>query len=211
MAFINDDIIELQMIGLAPGGEVRNVWHYRIDAGASPTINATNVAEAWWNHMKGAYRASVPTTLTDFFQRVRCESMMSPVGDAGDFSIPAAEQPGSRTPPTGEMMPQFVACSVRLNVATRTTRPGQKRIFGMFEADSVGNSVSPTFQALALAIATVQLPQIILGAPALGLALIPIVARVPPTLPVVTFQPWQTAQVANLTSSQMTRKLGRGS
>lgn len=211
MAFSQFDIIELQMVGLSGSGEIRNVWHYQISSIPSPTITASNVAEAWWNHMKATYRASIAVALGDFFQRIRCESMMSPTGDAGDFAVPAAEQPGTRSTPAGDRAPTFLAAGLRLNVTSRLTRPGQKRIYGLYESDFTGEALGTTFQALALAIATVQLPLIVLGAPAATLAINPMVARVPATLPVVTFQPWTSAQVANFVTTQNTRKPGRGS
>lgn len=210
MAFENGDIIELQIIGLTTSGEYRNVWHYRIDNGAAPTISAANLAEAWWNHIKTAYRAAIAVAYGDFFQRVRCESMMSPTGDAGDFAIPAAEQPGSRTNPAGEQGPRFLSAAVRLNVETRLTRPGQKRIGLLYEADFTGDGLSTTYQALALAIPNAMLPQITLGAPALGMNIVPVVARVPLTLPVVTYQDWTSAEVSARVATQNTRKLGRG-
>lgn len=210
MAFGLGDIVELQLIGATSAGEFRNVWHYQLSTLPSPTVSAANLAEAWWNDRKTTYRAALAIGFGAVLKTVKCRSMMSATGDAGEFAIPTAERTGSRATPAGEQEPRFLSVGMRLVVPTRITRPGQKRIFGLYEDDVSGDGIVGTMPALVLAIATSQLPSMILGAPALAQTMIPVVAGFDGTYPVTRFQPWTSAIVNTNVTTQNTRKFGRG-
>lgn len=211
MAFSLGDVIRIEIALRGSGGdEFRNVWDYELQGVIAPTVSAAHMAEAWWNHVKAPYRAIYGTSLGASFEKVRCKSLMSPTGDAGEFGIPVAEQTGTRTPPAGDVAPVFLATGVKLVVGTRATRPGAKRFNGMYEADFNLNNVSPTFMNLCGALCAAMLPNFVLGAPAAGAQLNPVVVRLSTIGTASVWQPWDSYIVNPLITSQVSRKLGRG-
>lgn len=209
MAFSVGDAIRLTLFMNDGFSDIMNVWDYEITTVPSPTIQASHIAEAWWNHVKATYRASVASTYTNVFRSVNCKSMMSATGDYGDFAIPAAENAGTRTV-TGDAMPQFAAAAVKLIVPSRLTRPGQKRFGFMFETDNVGGTLQSTLSTLVAAICTNMLPKITLGSPAAALDINPIVLRVNAAGLADVWQEWSGIIVNPIVTTQNTRKRGHG-
>lgn len=210
MAFSLSDIVELQLVGETTAGQFRNVWHYVLSTLPSPTMSASNLAEAWWNAVKPGYRNATAIGFGAVYKTVKCRSMMSATGDAGDYAIVTADQTGVRATPAGDQEPRFLAAGVRLVVGSRLTRHGHKRIFGLYEADCNGDQITAAYSNLVLGIAQQQLPSMVLGAPALTQTLIPVVIHFDGTYPVTTWQPWTSVLVADNVTTQLTRKLGRG-
>lgn len=210
MAFSLADAIEITLHMRSGADEYRNVWTYEIQGVIAPTVTAAHLCEAWWNHMKGSYRASMSSGLGNVFFKISCKSLMSLTGDAGEWAIPTGEQVGTRTPPAGDFAPVFLACAAKLVVPSRLTRPGSKRFFGLYEADMASNAVSAGFQTLVAAILNAQLPNFVLGAPAATVQLNPvIVGRDTSGLKSVS-QAWNSFVISNLIATQNTRKVGRG-
>ena len=120
------------------GQQWQMVQWYTPTGAAFLTADARGVGEAYWNDVKTALRATVPANSAIGGFRSIFVSEPGPNGAYGEFPIPTAEQVGTRsTAGLGDQMPPFVAVGVRLTVATRATRPGQKRFAFVNEVDSV--------------------------------------------------------------------------
>jgi len=210
MAFSIGDVVRFELIMTVQADEFRNIWDYELSGVVSPTITAPQMAEAWWNHVKATYRASMSLGLGNIFSRVACRSLMSPVGDAGEYAIAGAEKVGTRSTPSGDWAPQFLACGAKLVVGSRLTRPGAKRFFGMYEADFAANSVNVTFQNLCASIMNNMLPNFILGAPAATVQLNPVVVRLASNGTASVWQQWNSYTINPSVTTQNTRKVGRG-
>lgn len=209
MAFSVDDIVRITLLMNDGFSDIMNVWDYQIMTVPPPTVQASHIAEAWWQHVKTAYRAAVVSTFGPVFRQVNAKSMMSATGDYGDFAIPLAEQPGTRTG-TGDALPQFAAAAVKMVVPSRLTRPGQKRFGFLFETDNVGGVLQSTAITVVSAVMNAMLPDIVLGAPAATVQLNPVVLRVNAAGLADIFQPWNGYIVSPLVSTQNSRKRGRG-
>lgn len=118
--------------------EVVNVFYYRDVALAAPS--PTNVASGFWNHIKAAWRAHMYTASYWLTSSVECERLDG-AHPFGVYAIPTAEQQGTRGAGSSDWLPLFVAGAITLQVGTRTTRPGSKRIAGLQEADISGFSL----------------------------------------------------------------------
>lgn len=123
-----------------------NVFYYRdVDiAGFAPLA----VAQGFWDKVKAAWRAFLPNTSGFIFVSSECEALF---GDHafGTYPIPSAESLGTRATGGTEALPPTLAAVIKLNVATRTTRPGSKRISGLLEVDVNYNTiVGSTFTLL---------------------------------------------------------------
>lgn len=188
------------------------VQWYRTDGAAFLTADMDGVLEAYWNDIKTVWRAMIVNfPFFKFIELVGQEE--SPTGAFGSYSVPLAEQQGTRSA-TGleNFMPSFNACGVKLNVATRVTRPGQKRLPGLMEGDNDNGTLSPTFIALAGAVAAKYSSPVILGAPVATGALIPIIARLSGSpAAVVASQDVTSFTVNQYVTSQVSRKIGHGS
>lgn len=185
--------------------------HYGFSTVVAGTVTAGNVAEAWWNHVKSAWRAMIINDPTFTFDSVLVEELGG-ANQFGEYAIPAAERQGSR--PLGSLgawLPSFAAVGVKLVVATRDTRPGQKRFPGLSEGDNEGGFVAAPFVALVGAVATHYSSGFVLGAPALAEGIYPVVARYATGNPVpVVTQPVVGHSVSNVITSQVSRKIGHG-
>lgn len=191
--------------------QCQTTQHYRFGNEVTESITATHVGEAWWNDVKTAWRAMIINDPSFRFDSVLVEELAAG-GQFGEFAVPAGERLGTR--PLGSLgawLPTFNAVGVRLVVASRVTRPGQKRFPGLSEGDNEGGFVAAGFIALVGAVAAKYSGIITLGAPALAEALIPVVARYDAgdPVPVVT-QDVVGHWVSSIITSQVSRKPGRG-
>ena len=191
--------------------QCQTTQHYRFGNEVTGSITAAHVGEAWWNDVKAAWRAMIINDPSFQFNSVLVEELTMG-GQFGEFAIPAGERQGTR--PLGSLgawLPVFNAVGVRLVVASRATRPGQKRFPGLSEGDNEGGFVAAGFIALVNAVAAKYSSQLTLGAPALAEALIPVVARYVAGNPVpVVTQDVVGHMVSNVITSQVSRKPGRG-
>lgn len=203
-------LLRVSMQGLLYNQLVMNVWTYSV-AGTFTGVEAGAVAQAWWNHVKTPYRALVGTAFGAAFTRVIVADMEDPTGDYGEYAVPTAERPGTRSNGSENGMPGFVAAGVRLTVATRVTRPGQKRIPWLMENDSSGSGLESGFSTLVSTLVTACTTIPSLGAPALGMSLQPVVVRLDPATGLPTANQNVTGFSINTsTTSQVSRKIGRG-
>jgi len=204
-------LIEVSLEMLADNQQTMNVYQYRVSS-YTGSAGAPEIAEAWWNHVLTTYRALVVTTTTRIFNEVTVRELNAPTGALATWGIPAAEEDGTRSAGSlGSFLATFMAVGVRLNVGTRVTRPGQKRIWGLTEGDVAGNNISATYIGLVEDLMDVALSTITLGAPAALVELTPIVCRKDSTGAVTASQDVMSYTINPLVTSQVSRKVGRGS
>lgn len=138
------------------------------------TVNAAQYGEAWWNHVKNNMRALSATGLGALFKSVKVAELGNSTGEYGEFAIPAGEQTGTRSAPTdADAEAPFMSAGVRLTVATRATRPGQKRFGFITQHDSQNGSLGSAYQALLVTLMGTLTTNMTLGAPAAGVVLVP--------------------------------------
>jgi len=194
--------------------QTMNVWYYDV-TGAISNVPVADIAQAWWNHVKGAYRALAVANIPEQrFLTVHVRDADNPTGEAASWNIPSGEQAGTRTPPAseGHALPPYVAVTGRLGVGSRITRAGSKRFPFALEADNVNGVVGAAFVGLCQAVLTACTVGVILGAPALAVELVPMVRGVGNSNPpVVSYQQVVSTQVNTYLSTQNSRKFGRGS
>jgi hypothetical protein len=211
MAITEGTKLEISVEAALYSQQVMNVWTYEV-GGTFSGISAGSVAHAYWNHVKTTYRALVSTEFGPTFTRVLVKDLSDPTGDYGEYGVPVNERAGTRSATGVQGMPGFAAAGVRLTVATRVTRPGQKRFPFLLEDDSAGYGLTSGFTTLVNALMTAATVSVTLGAPALGMDLNPIVVRRDPTTGAVTaFQQVTGFAINPNTTSQVSRKIGRGS
>lgn len=210
MAIAEGALIEISNVGNVSGQQVRNVWQYEVTSGL-PSVTAVDIATAWWNHVKATFRALIPTTFTTAFETVEMRELNAPTGLLGAYGIPPTEQAGTRSPGAeSTSMPFFNAVSIRLNVGTRATRPGQKRICCLVETDNNAGILLNSARTPAEALGALMVQSMTFGAPAALMVVRPIVTRKDSLGNVTAFQGIQDATVATYISSQNSRKIGRG-
>lgn len=211
MAYPDGVPTEIALVMSHVGQQVMNVWQYT-SGNIAVGVEAVHIAEAWWNHVKATYSALAITGLSPApFQSVRIRELNNPVGAYAEFSIPTAEQSGTRTPPSQpQLLPPFTAAAVRLAVGTRATRPGQKRFPFLTEEDNASGNLQSAFNALVVALMNNMDSVITLGAPAATATLTPIIVSKDDAGNVTASQPWTTYVISPYVSSQNTRKIGRG-
>lgn len=145
------DVYKLTVRQTSQGEPIINVFYYRDVAVVAPT--PISVAQGFWDKVKVAWRGIPTTTQSYTFDNILCEQLFAPLGFA-TLSIPLAEQTPTRVL-TSEPQPTWVAGLIRLTVATRSTRPGGKRISGLTENDTVGNNVNSAMITLLQALGNV--------------------------------------------------------
>lgn len=187
-----------------------NSWDYTVD-GSAFLVEPVQIAEAWWNHVKTAYRGIFSSTYGAIFRTIKITELNNDAGDYAEFNVPLAEQTGTRSTGSTEAMPPFNAVGVRLTVGSRVTRPGQKRFGLLYEADQNGGNLTAGILTPVNTLMAVMTESMILGAPAATIVLNPIVARRDRATGFVTAdQPIQGWLTNNRVTTQNTRKIGRG-
>lgn len=210
MAIDGGDRIQITLRQQYGVEDILSVWSYEVEGTFTPGT-AAEIGNAWWNHVKATYRALVRASAGFTFNAVVVRSLTDPLGDLGEWAIPSGEQQGTRTGvDTSEFMPPFVSVGVRLTVANRTTRPGQKRYAGILEADSDGGIVNSAYRTLLNSNLAVMTAPMILGAPIAGMTLIPFVVGLNADGSIRAAQEITGSVVNNYITSQVSRRFGRG-
>jgi len=210
MAIGSGSLIEVTCVQSFLGGNaVYNVFQYEVQ-GEIGSPSASEWAAAWWNYVKTDYRAIAPT-ISSPFRSVRVRELDSATGEYGEHAIPAAEQSGTRTPAGTDWMPMFVGVGVRLTVATRATRPGQKRFSYVMEGDSDGTYVAASYTVPLNALMVKLANSMTLGTPAVGSQIKPVVVRKNPATGLPIAHQDVTGFIINgQFVSQVSRRPGRG-
>lgn len=202
--------LKIVIRGQWQGQVFNNICWYETDGAAFLTADAVGVGEAFWNDIKTVWRAAMATT-AELTTTSILVSEPGPTGAFGEFAVPPDEQQGTRTVSPLTFPPSFNAAGIRLTVATRTTRPGQKRIVGACEQDITGNTLVAGYITLLNNLAPKFAEPIILGAPVATGVLTPIVTRVASIGGAVLASQPVTGWVTNPNAtSQVSRKIGRG-
>lgn len=208
MTISSGSLVEITANMLISNQQMLNVWHYQILDLIGP-VGAVQLTEAWWNDVKANYRALFAGGGLVSFKTIRLRELNNPTGDYCEFDVPLGEQAGTRTV-TGEAMPPFTSVGVRLTVATRATRPGQKRFSCLWEQDQNAGVIASGVQTAVNTFMLQMVNILTLDAPALLSTLQPIVVRKDSAGNVVANQV-VTGHLINVNvTSQNTRKLGRG-
>ena len=189
MGFTEGDLAEISIVAQNSGVTYMNVWQYQI-SGTFSGVDAAAVGEAWWNHVKDDYRGVVASTYGAWFREVLVRELNDPIGEYGTFVIPSGEAEGTRNPgsETGLLQP-YAALGMKLAVGTRVTRPGSKRLGGLVELDNNAGYANGPVYAAAEALGATMAEDMLLGIPALGMVLDPIVCRKDATGAVVARNP----------------------
>lgn len=203
-------VLQVSVSGQANGQLLMNVWQFEV-TGTFSGISAGAVANAFWQATKTNYRAIAPAGYTLAFQKVFVEDITEPLGEYGEYAIPTGEQPGSRDTGAAEGLPTFNAVGVKLVVATRVTRPGQKRFGYMTEADSVSGTVASGLVTAVDNLMNTIVGGLTLGVPALGMDLSCVICKKDPTTgELLESQPVVSWLINPSVTSQVSRKAGRG-
>jgi len=198
-------------LGQVTAGQVQmNVWDYLVlELVGTPT--AGNYGEAWWNHVKTAYRGLCPAIFGASFTTVRVAELGNPLGEYGEYSIPVGERDGTRSvSPDTDALPSYAAVGVRLAVATRLTRPGQKRLGFLTQSDAIGNDLQTGYNTAAVALMDVMSDTMTLGSPAAGVVLVPHVVGLNADGTIRESQVVAGYSINQKVTSQVSRRFGRG-
>lgn len=211
MALSMGEIIEISLRQVWLGQEVMQVFQYEVGSPPVPA-ESQHVGEAWWNHVKTAYRACCPTIAGEVFQSVLLKSLSFPQGDYGEFAIPTGERAGTRTV-TGQidLLPPFNAIGMRLTVGSRLTRPGQKRFAFLVEGDQNAGQFGGSLYGLVQTLGNVLTEPMLLGAPAATTNLLPVVVRKTANGTPSVHQGVTGYLVNTRITTQNSRKIGKGS
>lgn len=211
MAILATEIL-IAIRGVFWGQAVQIGQWFEAQGAAFITADAVGVGEAFWNDIKTDWRALHVGYAND---RTTSIFVSEPgiTGAYGEFAVPTGEQLGTRTAPgSGSYLPTFVAAGFRETVATRVTRPGQKRVWGLFEGDvDDDGAMAAGYTALLNTFAAHLTAPIILGVPVATGVLQPIVARIDVADGSVIAQQDVVGYLTNpYVTSQVSRKVGRG-
>lgn len=190
---------------------VLNVFFYEIVQNGTEPENYEQVGEEFWTQVGAAFRAWIPAAYTDWFDRVVVENITNEI-DFGIFTITGTDRNGARVVST-DFNPLWLCAPVRLNVGTRLTRPGQKRISGLVEADVSNGTILPAPLALVQTLAdtfTVMLTYDVLEAaearPVIYGPVIPPSPSDPVGRPAPVTNPVTSATAISYMTSQRTRR-----
>jgi len=202
--------IEISLVQTTGNSDFMNVFQYTV-AELGAVFDATQQAEAWWNHVKTDYRAIAPAGWGTLFKSVLIKELDNPTGDMAEFAVPSGEAEGTRAGMGSvQNAADFMALGVRLTVASRTTRPGQKRLGFLTESDLDGNRVGTAYMALADTLMSTLTNPLVLGSPAVGTVLTPIVVRRALDGSIAASQPVISFIINPFITSQRSRRVGHG-
>lgn len=210
MAIGANSLVEFAVGGHLAGQLWMNTWTFKVE-GETGNPSPSEWGNAFWNHVKVNYRALVASAHGAAFEFVKVREMDSAAGEYGEYAIPSGERAGTGTTGSGGTLPVFNAAATRLTVATRATRPGQKRISGQDEADANSNSWETAYQTKLNTFYTGITGLITLGAPAALSEIRMVVVRKDSATGLPVAHQNVTGFLVNpYISSQVTRKIGRG-
>lgn len=209
MALELDGVYQITLEGTVLDQTVANIWYCVVQAVGSVDGNETQLAEAWWNHVKVQYRAVAVTNYATAFQNVKVEQCGTGVRGYGVYPIPIAEQSGTRSNGSGggaESLPSFTAVGMRLNVGSRQTRPGQKRLWGLAEIDQNANTLQASAFNAAVALGTRMEGLLTLGAPLALTQIYHVIRKSGPLDHNLLVNPITTTSVSRMVRSQVSRR-----
>lgn len=210
MALNTNDLVEIELHMLVYNQTMMNVFQYRFSE-FEFGVTLAQILPAWWAHVRTVYRAMAYTGYGQVFQKIVGRQLNAPTGELAEYGIPEGEQTGTRANPSpAHFMPSFNSIGIRLLVGTRATRPGQKRLPFMAEADVTNGALDSTITALTVTWANLMTSNMALGAPAALTALTPIITRKTSQGLVTAHQDVTGYLINPQVTSQNSRKIGRG-
>ena len=202
--------LKVTIVGTVLSQAFNIVQWYTTDGAAFLTADPAAVGNAYWQDIKAVWRALMiasPGVRTTSIKVAEAGS----TGAYGEYAIPSGEQIGLRTTPDTDFNPPFMAVGIKQTVATRTTRPGQKRLPGSVEGDGGAGVWTSAYVTLVAAVAPKFATPIILGAPVATGVLEPVVTRLSPDgTTVLASQPVAGYVINPNQTTQNSRKVGRG-
>lgn len=204
MALQVNDVIRFTVTQKLFGERVQNIFYYRM-ATVEGTSNLRDITEAFISDILNTWRELVTPDL--LFENVLAENLTNGL----DFHEEPLVFVGLLT---GTAAPSATAASVKLNVSTRETRPGGKRVSGI-RADQIDdNDFNPNTVDWGVWLMDLQL-QISFTDGGTGDTVIAfhyVVGRDPVTgLPDLSrIQPVANASLRSTITTQTTRRPGRG-
>lgn len=124
------------------GQQCQNTQIWRTNGAAFLTATMLGVLEAHWNDLYVTLQDAMSTSATvNRFVSLLGEEIGGG-GSYAEYAVPTGEQVGTRAGLTvGAAAPSYVSWGFRQTVATKVTRPGQKRFPFVADADMDGNAV----------------------------------------------------------------------
>lgn len=210
MAIGAGSLIEVNIGGRIFSQQWMNSWTFVV-VGEVGSPSAANIGEAIWNDLKTNYRALVATSHASAFEYVKVREMDSLTGEYGEFAIPSGERAGTGGTTATTLEPPFVAAGIRFTVATRVTRPGQKRIPGQRAEDENSGLWTTAYLTKLQTFAQNALDCEVLGTPAVGTEVDLVVVKTDPATGLPLAHQEVIGFVANTAiTSQVSRKIGTG-
>lgn len=203
MAYAAGDVVRFTVKAAYDSQLVLNVFYYQIGALGGSSLTPADIGLNFWTKVKAAWRGIVATPVS--FDRILIENLDGDLS-YGEYVIPTAEQAGLAT---GVAMASYEAYAIKFNRTSRLVRNGAKRIVGVTETgvDAFGVLTSAYFTAVQ-ALADVFAQDLLLGAVVVAA---PVIVGFPnenrPLRVVVNID---TATAATVTTTQNTRKRGKG-
>lgn len=209
MAIPVNHVIEVALHSLFLGKEAINRYHYVGGDEAGETVTIEAVATAWWDIFQEFYAQMTVSDINRvWFQNVEVKDLSDKLGDLGRWAIPSLQATGSRSSSL-ELLPRSVSMSLELNVDSRVTRPGGKRLFGHTETDQINNNWTVEALQYGLSFETPILTPLVVPSTGTVATFIPSILRaadlVNPTFGIAS-QPIQSVSVKAPTRTQTTRR-----
>jgi len=149
MALAIGDLLRLSFRYTYLGQSCQNVQFYQIVDEEAADSTVLELVTGIWNSLKTEFRAVASTsTNVNAFNSVLGQEIGG-TEEFGEYTIPTGERAGTRVAgDDGEWVAGIMAIGGKQTVATRQTRPGQKRFPFIREGDISGNSFGSGILAL---------------------------------------------------------------
>lgn len=194
------------------GQKCENVQAYICQGAAFVTATMIQTLEALWNDYEARLRALTPD---DAAMATWVSLLGTQIGGAlefAEFAVPLDEQVGTRDATDRVPVSGTLAMGFRETVATRVTRPGQKRFPFLFTTDVSGNTLGGGVLALLDPVAVAFTSPSALGSPVIGGVLQPVIVHEPGVRdPTRQIQDVLGYVLNPNSTSQVSRKAGHGS
>lgn len=204
MAIDAGDVLRFTVVQSYDSQQVLNVFYYKVGVLGVSTLTPAEIAENFWDSVKVNWRGCAAIAVT--FDKVVLEDLDGDF-DYGEYVISGAERAGLAS---GVSMASYEAYAIKLNRTSRLTRNGAKRLVGVTETqvDAFGLLTSGMFNALQL-LADDFATDLRVGVAVLAE---PVIVGFPNAHRALRVEvPIDAATAAAYTSTQNTRKRGRGS
>lgn len=199
-------VLQVNLRGTFMQQKIQNVFHFRLVAAADDGYMSA-FANGFWQHIKVQWRAVTPLSAKLIYTDVTVEALGGS-NPFGQYTIPVAEQQGTRATAT-LFMPPFNAANITFNVSNRNVRPGSKRIAGLVEEDQADGVLNDSLIGLYNTLAVKLIDDVTVADPAMS-GIFVIYGRENNNRPTPVSEPVVGYKTSPNVSSQNSRKFGRG-